>query len=395
MNKRVAILSAVRTPIGKFLGALASFKASELGAFTIKESLQKAHINPEDVDLVIMGSVLQGGQGQGPARQASIRGGIPPHVPAYTVNMVCGSGMISIIEGIKSILLGDAKIVVAGGMESMSNAPYAIFNLRTGAKFGNVETVDLMIYDGLIDYFSGVHMGNLAEYTAKKANLKREELDEFSYHSHMKAIKATQNGLFEREIVKIEISQKKGETQIVDKDEGPRKDTSLEKLAQLKPVFEKDGMVTAGNSSQLSDGAACVVLGSEEFVKERDLKPLAWITDYYYTAVEPKELFFAPIYAIRGIMKKRGINDINEFDLIEINEAFASQTLANTKELRLNLEKLNVHGGAIALGHPIGASGTRIVVTLVHALHTYNKNLGLASLCIGGGMSTSLIIERE
>ena len=394
MNRRVAIVSAVRTPIGRFMGGLSSLEAPELGGIVINEALRRAGLKGNEIDEVIMGNVLQGGEGQGPARQAAIKGGVSPNTPAFAVNMVCGSGLKAVMLGANSILTGESKIVVAGGMESMSNAPFALKNMRKGQKYGDTSVIDLMIYDGLQDAFSGLHMGNLAEYTAKKAGLTREELDEFSFSSHQKAIKAIDSGAFKEEIIPVEVKGRKGEVKVIDTDEGPRRDTSLEKLAKLPPAFEKNGMVTAGNSSTLNDGAAAVVLMSEEEAKARGLKPLAIIEGYASGAVEPKELFFAPINGVRKLMKILEIDSIDAFDLIEINEAFAAQTLADGKELGFDWTKVNVHGGAIALGHPIGASGTRILVTLIYAMQKYNAYRGLATLCIGGGMAVAMSIIR-
>lgn len=394
MKNAVTIVSAVRTPIGRFMGGLSSLEAPELGGIVIKEALQRIGLNGNEIDEVIMGNVLQGGVGQGPARQAAIKGGINANTPAYTVNMVCGSGLKAVMLGANSILTGESKIVVAGGMESMSNAPFALKNMRKGQKYGDTQAIDLMIYDGLLDAFSGLHMGNLAEYTAKKAGLTREELDEFSFNSHHKAIKAIDSGAFKDEIVPVEVKGRKGEVIVIDTDEGPRRDTSLERLSKLPPAFEKDGMVTAGNSSTLNDGAAAVVLMSEEEAKARRLKPLATIEGYASGAVEPKELFFAPINGVRKLMTLLDIKDINAFDLIEINEAFASQTLADGKELGFDWSRVNVHGGAIALGHPIGASGARVLVTLIYAMKKYNSFRGLATLCIGGGMAVAMSIVR-
>ncbi len=393
-QKRVAIVSAVRTPIGRFMGGLSALEVTDLGAIVVREALKRARLDGAEVDEVIMGNVLQGGAGQGPARQAAIKGGVSPHTPAFTVNMVCGSGLKSVMLGAQAIALGQAKIVVAGGMESMSNAPFAIKNYRKGHKYGNAELIDLMIYDGLLDAFSGLHMGNLAEYTAKKAGLTRAELDQFAYESHRKAVKAIEDGLFDEEIVPVEVPGRKGEVQVVRVDEGPRKDTSVEKLAKLKPAFEKDGMITAGNASTLNDGAAAVVLMSEEEAEKRGLEPLAIIEGYTSGAVEPKELFFAPITGVQKLMDLLGLKDIGAFDLIEINEAFASQTLADGKALGFDWSKVNVHGGAIALGHPIGASGTRILVTLLYAMKRYQAYRGLATLCIGGGMAVAMSVIR-
>ena len=385
------ILSAVRTPIGKILGNLASFKAPDLGAIVIREAVKRSGIKPEDVDEVMMGQVIQGGSGQNPARQAAIKGGIPSSVPAETINKVCGSGLEAVIQMTRAIRVGDVKVAVAGGQESMTNAPHAAF-IRPGVKYGNIPMEDLMIKDGLWCAFNDVHMGNLAEYTARKAGVSREEQDWLAYESHRKAIEAIDKGYFKEEIVPIEVKTKKG-TIIVDTDETPRRDTSPEKLAALKPAFEKDGTVTAGNAPPLSDGASALVLADEEYAKEKGLKPLARVLAYASGFTDPKDLFFAPPISIKKVMEQLGLKDINEFDLIEINEAFAAQVLADHRELNWDWSKFNIHGGAIALGHPIGASGARILTTLIYALRRTGGKLGLAALCLGGGGSVAMAIE--
>ncbi len=389
--QEVFILSGARTPMGKLLGTLSSFSATDLGGIAIREAVKRAGISPSDVNEVIMGCVLQAGLGQGPARIAAIKGGIPVNVPSFTVNKVCGSALKAIILGVQAIKLGDADVIVAGGMESMTNAPHMSF-LRTGTKFGDIKLIDHMIYDGLWCSFNNQHMGELAEYTAEKAGITREMQDEFAYNSHMKAVKAINEGKFKDEIVKIEVKTKEG-VNIIDKDEGPRPDTSLEKLAKLPPVFKKDGTVTAGNAPGIFDGASAVVIASEKFIKERNLKPFARIIAYGSNFVEPKDLFFAPIGAIKKVTEKTGLKHPNDFDLIEINEAFSAQVLADVKELEIDMNKLNVNGGAVALGHPIGASGARIVVTLMYALKNRGLKKGLASLCLGGGGAVGISIE--
>ncbi len=385
------ILSAVRTPIGKILGNLASFTAPELGAIVIREAVKRAGISPAEVEEVMMGQVIQGGSGQNPARQAAIKGGIPASVPAETINKVCGSGLEAVIQMTRAIRVGDVKVAVAGGQESMTNAPHAAL-VRKGVKYGTLPMEDLMIKDGLWCAFNDVHMGNLAEYTARKAGITREQQDWLAYESHRKAIEAIDNGYFKEEIVPIEVKTKKG-TIIVDTDETPRRDTSPEKLAALKPAFEKDGTVTAGNAPPLSDGASALVLADEEYAKEKGLKPMARVLAYASGFTEPRDLFFAPPIAIRKVMDQLGIEDINQFDLIEINEAFAAQVLADHKEMPWDWSKFNIHGGAIALGHPIGASGARILTTLIHALRRTGGKLGLAALCLGGGGSVAMAIE--
>ncbi len=388
-NKVAYIVDAVRTPMGRFQGSLAKFKASELGAKVISALLKRNNLQGEEVEEVIMGNVLQAGVGQGPARQAAILGGVSPSVPAETINKVCGSALKAIIHGAEEILLSRANIVIAGGMESMSNAPFLIpADARRGWKFGNISVQDHMIYDGLWCAFESRHMGELAEYTAEKAGIKREEQDKFAYESHMKAVRASIEGFFRNEIVPIEL----GDGQILDRDETPRQDSSLEKLAKLKPAFKKDGTVTAGNASSLNDGASAVLLMSDREVEKRGIKPLAKITDWAVAAVPPKEIFFAPIFSTKKLLEKLNMK-ISDIDLIEINEAFASQTLADGKELGFDWSCVNINGGAIALGHPIGASGARILTTLVWNMKRLNAKRGLATICIGGGMGISLLVE--
>ena len=387
----IYIISGVRTPIGRILGSLSSFSATELGAIAIKEAVKRANVPADKIDEVIMGCVLPAGLGQAPARIAAIKAGLKPEIPAYTINKVCGSGLKSVMLAVQAIKAGDIDIAVAGGMESMTNAPHML-RIRAGIKYGDTKAIDHMVYDGLWCSFNDQHMGNLAEYTAKKAGITREEQDKFAYESHMKAVKATKEGKFKEEIIPLEIKTKKG-VQIIDKDESPREDTSLEKLASLKPVFEKDGTVTAGNAPGLNDGASALVIASEKAVKEYNLKPIARVIAYAVNFVEPKDLFFAPIGAIEKLTKKSGLSHPNDFDLMEINEAFASQILADGKALNLDWNKVNVHGGAIALGHPIGASGARILVTLLYAMKQYNKKKGFAALCLGGGGAVGLSVE--
>jgi acetyl-CoA C-acetyltransferase len=388
-NKVAYIVDAVRTPMGRFQGSLAKFKASELGAKVISALLKRNNLQGEEVEEVIMGNVLQAGVGQGPARQAAILGGVSPYTPAETINKVCGSALRAVIHGAEEILLSRANIVIAGGMESMSNAPFLIpADARRGWKFGNISVQDHMIYDGLWCAFENRHMGELAEYTAEKAGIKREEQDKFAYESHMKAVRASIEGFFRNEIVPIEL----GDGQILDRDETPRQDSSLEKLAKLKPAFKKDGTVTAGNASSLNDGASAVLLMSDREVEKRGIKPLAKIADWAFAAVPPREIFFAPIFSTKKLLEKLNMK-ISDIDLIEINEAFASQTLADGKELGLDWSCVNINGGAIALGHPIGASGARILTTLVWNMKRLNAKRGLATICIGGGMGISLLVE--
>ncbi len=341
---------------------------------------------------MIMGNVCPAGIGQAPARQAAVKAGVPVEVPALTVNKVCGSGMIAVALACQQIKAGDARLVVAGGQESMSNVPYYLKTLRNGQKMGDAQLQDGMIYDGIWDYFGDVHMGALADFTAQNSQISREEQDRWALRSHTNAVNAIKAGKFKTEIAPVTIPQRKGEPVVIDTDEGPRADTTLEKLAALKPVFTKDGTVTAGNASSINDGAAALVVANENFIKERGVKPLARVVAYATGSVEPKMLFYAPIKAVQTLLKVQGV-DIDHFDLIEINEAFAAQVLADGKELGWNWDKVNVHGGAIALGHPIGCSGARIIVTLIHALKDRGLKTGLAAACLGGGEATAISIE--
>jgi len=338
-----------------------------------------------------MGNVLQGGEGQAPARQAAIHAGLPGIIPSLTINKVCGSGLKAVMLAAQAIKAGDEHLVVAGGFESMSNAPHYVYGMRGGIKAGNSQLVDGMIHDGLWDSFGNTHMGNLAEYTAKKAGVSREEQDEFAFKSHQKAVQAMESCFFKNEIVPVEIPGKKGVT-VIEKDESPRKDTTLEALAALKPSFQKDGSVTPGNAPGLNDGASALVVASLAFAKTHGLKPLARITGYATGGGEPKDLFFAPIVAVQNLMKKSNTK-INDYDLIEANEAFAVQALADGKALGWDWSRVNVHGGAVALGHPIGASGARVLTTLLYALKQYGKQTGLATLCLGGGNAVALSVE--
>jgi len=385
------ILSAVRTPVGKFLGGLSPLPAPRLGALVVREAVRRAEVEAASVDEVIMGNVLQGGEGQAPARQAAIHAGLPGTIPSLTVNKVCGSGLKAVMLAAQSIKAGDAQLVVAGGMESMSNAPHYVYGMRNGIKAGNQSLVDGMIHDGLWDAFSNQHMGNLAEYTAKKAGVTRADQDAFALGSHQKAVAAMTACRFKAETVPVEIPGKKGPT-VVDTDEGPRADTSLDALAALQPSFEKDGSVTAGNAPGLNDGASALVVASLAFAKAHGLTPLARVTAYATGGGEPKDLFFAPIVAVRNLMAKAGTK-IGDYDLIEANEAFAVQALADGRALAWDWERVNVNGGAIALGHPIGASGARVLTTLLYAMKDRGKRTGLATLCLGGGNAVALSVE--
>jgi acetyl-CoA C-acetyltransferase len=386
------VLSATRTPIGRYLGALSPIKAADLGAIAIREAVARAGIDVGAVDEVIMGHVLQGGAGQAPARQAALRAGLPGTVPAFAVNKVCGSGLKAVMLGAQAIKAGDALCVVAGGMESMSNGPHYVYGLRGGVKFGHQQLVDGVIQDGLWCSFGDGHMGTHAEYTARKAGITREEQDRFALASHQKAIAAIEACRFADEIVTVQIAGKKGST-VVDKDECPRKDTSLEALAALKPAFEAGGTVTAGNAPGMNDGASAVVVASLAFARAHGLPVLARVTAYATGGGEPKDLFFAPIVAVQNLIAKAGTT-INDYDLIEANEAFAVQALADGRGLGWEWERVNVNGGAVALGHPIGASGTRVLTTLLYAMKQRNATTGLATLCLGGGNAVALSVER-
>ena len=385
------IVSAVRTPIGKYLGALSSVPAPRLGALVIREAVRRAGVAPDAVEEVIMGHVLQGGTGQAPARQAAIHAALPGTVPALTVNKVCGSGLKAVMLAAQAIRAGDEQCVVAGGMESMSNAPHYAYGLRGGLKLGSGELVDGMIKDGLWDSFSDAHMGALAEYTARKASVSRADQDRFALASHQKAVAAMDACRFRAETVPVEVAGKQGPT-LVEKDEGPRRDTSLEALAALKPSFDKAGTVTAGNAPGLNDGASALVVTSAAFARAHRLTPLARITAYATGGGEPKDLFFAPIVAVRNLLAKAGTT-IGDYDLIEANEAFAVQALADGRALGWDWDRVNVNGGAIALGHPIGASGARVLTTLLYALKDRNLTTGLATLCLGGGNAVALSVE--
>jgi len=400
MNK-VYIIAAKRTAIGKFLGSLATVSAVELASTVIKDILNEAKINPEDIDEVVMGCTLQGGQKQGMARQASIKAGIPDKVPAYTVNMVCGSGMKTIITAFNSIRAGEADLILAGGTESMSGAGFIRpGSVRMGHKMGDLTSVDHMIYDGLTDAFSGLHMGITAENVAEKYGITRQEQDDFAYKSQQKAIAAVDGGKFKQEITPVMIQTRK-ETIAFDTDEFPNRSSNPEKLAALRPAFKKDGTVTAGNASGINDGAAFVLVASEKIVEKLGIKPLVEIISTGQGGVDPSIMGMGPVPAIAQALKKAAIS-LTDIDILELNEAFAAQSLGVIKQLIKDHgvtrewidERTNVNGGALALGHPIGASGNRIVVTLIHEIKRNNNKLGLASLCIGGGMGTAVILKN-
>lgn len=389
---RPVIVSAVRTPIGSFAGTLSNIPAIELGALTITEAIRRAHIEKKQIDELILGNVLQAGLGQNPARQAAIKAGIPHEVPSYTVNKVCGSGLKSVALAAQAIIADDAEFIIAGGMENMSASPYLMDQARFGYRMGNGKIIDSMIKDGLFCAFNNYHMGITAENIAKKYNISREEQDKLALHSQQKAIKAIENGVFEEEIIPVSILTKKGEI-IFDTDEYPRKDITYHNLSRLRPAFDKTGTVTAGNASGINDGAAMLVVMSEEKAKNLDLKPLARIVSYGLGGVDPALMGMGPVTATKKALEKAGMS-IKDIDLIEANEAFASQFLAVGKELHFNHNVVNINGGAIALGHPIGASGARILVTLLYSLKARQAKLGLATLCIGGGQGIAMIVER-
>ncbi len=387
----IVITAAARTPIGNFLGGLSTLPAHQLGAIAIKEVLTRAKLSAEDVSEVIFGQVLTAAQGQNPARQASIAAGLPKEVPAWGINQVCGSGLRSVALGYQAIQQGDSHIVIAGGQENMSLAPHAL-NLRTGTKFGNAECTDTMIHDGLWDIFNNVHMGITAENVAKQFSISRDEQDAFAAGSQQKAEAAQKDNRFKEEIVPVTVPGRKGDT-IVESDEFPRHGTTAETLGKLRPAFDKEGTVTAGNASGINDGAAALVLMSEEEANKRGLEPLARIASWAHAGVDPAIMGTGPIPATKKAVEKAGWK-LDDLDLIEANEAFAAQAIAVNKELGWNTEKVNVNGGAIALGHPIGASGARVLVTLLHEMAKRDAKKGLATLCIGGGMGIALTVER-
>ena len=397
--RTAVILGGGRTPIGGFLGGLSPLAAPELGGVAIRAAMERSDIAPASVDEVIMGNVVVAGEGQAPARQAAISGGVSATVPAVTVNKVCGSGLKAVMLAAQAIRAGDAHVVVAGGMESMSNVPYYVRGLRSGLKFGDKTLQDGLVLDGLWCAFGDCHMGGHAEYTAAKAGISRTDADEFSLRSHRLAIAAMDGGRFEQEIVPVSIETRRGTT-VVDSDEGPRRDTSLEALGKLRPAFAADApddieelVVTAGNAPGLNDGAAAVVVASLEFAEVHGIAVRAEISAYAAAGADPRDLFFAPIAAVKSLMEKEHTG-IGDYGLIELNEAFAVQTLADMRGLELDPERVNVHGGAVALGHPIGASGARILVTLLGAMEDRDVETGLATLCLGGGNAVALSVRR-
>ncbi len=390
--KEVVIVSACRTPIGALQGALSSLSAPQLGSIVIKEALSRAGIMGKDVSEVIMGEVLPAGVGQAPARQASMRAGIPNTVPCLTINKVCGSSLKSVMLAAQAIMVGDAEIVVAGGMESMSNAPYLLSKARAGYRLGHGELIDSMIKDGLWDAHNDFHMGDAAELCAKECNVPRQMQDEFSMNSYKKALAAQKNGYFKDEIVAVEIPQRKGDSVLVTEDEEPKR-ANFEKMPTLRPVFQKDGTVTAANASSINDGAAACVVMSKDRAEGLGIEPLGTIVGQASAAKAPEWFTMAPADAINLVLDKANLK-LQDIDLFEVNEAFAVVNLAVGKELGIDLDKMNVHGGAVALGHPIGASGARILTTLLYAMKRYNKKRGLATLCIGGGEASAVVVER-
>jgi acetyl-CoA C-acetyltransferase len=394
-TNEAVIISAARTPTGKFQGALKGFTAPDLGAIAIKEAVKRAGVNAADVDEVIMGCVVQAGIGQAPARQAALKAGLPPEVSALTVNMVCGSGLRAVALASQAVRLGDAEVVVAGGMESMSNIPYAMPGARDGYRMGNQSVVDLMIQDGLWCPFENWHMGNTGEVVAEKYEITREEQDSFAFDSHRKAAEAQAAGRFKDEIVPVEIPQKKGEPVVLDYDEPVRPDTTVESLGKLKPAFKRDGgTVTAGNAPGVNDGASALIVTTAAKAKELGIEPLARVVASATSGIEPKFIMMAPVQGVLNVLKKAGW-EMSDVDLFELNEAFSVQALGVMMELGLEKEKVNVNGGAVAMGHAIGNSGGRILTTLLHEMKRRGAKKGIAALCLGGGNSVALAVERD
>ena len=393
-TKDAVIISAVRTATGKFQGSLKSFSATDLGSIAIKEAVKRAGVEPNEIDEVIMGCVVQAGLGQAPARQAALKANLPPEVSALTVNMVCGSGLRAVALAAQAIRLGDADFVVAGGMESMSNIPFAMPQARDGFRMGDGKVVDLMVHDGLWCPFENWHMGNTGEVVSEKYQISREKQDEYAYNSHRKAAEARTAGRFKDEIVTVEIPQKKGDSINFDTDEGIREDATAESLGKLKPAFKKDGgSVTAGNASSINDGASAVVVTSAEKASELDAEVLGKIVAYATSGIEPKYIMMAPVQGVKNVLEKAGWK-MEDVDLFELNEAFSVQALGVMQELGLDLDKVNVNGGAVAIGHAIGNSGGRILTTLLYEMKRRNAKKGVAALCLGGGNSVAMAVER-
>ncbi len=387
------ILSAVRTPIGKFQGSLSPLSATQIGAIVVREAVKRAGLEPGQVDEVIMGNVVGAGLGQNPARQAALRGGLPDNVAAMTINKVCGSGLKAVGLGAQGIQTGDSQIVVAGGMESMSNSPFLLPQARKGLRLGHAQVLDSMIHDGLWDAYENCHMGCTGEFVAENYHVTREDQDEYALNSHRKAVDAIRACRFQSQIVPVEIPRGKGQTALVDKDEGPREDASIEALRKLKPAFKEGGTVTAGNAPGVNDGAAAVVVTSESSARKLGRDPLARIVGQAVSGTAPMMVMMAPVEAVEKLLAKVGW-DRDQVDLYELNEAFAVQSVALIRELRLDPEKVNVNGGAVALGHPIGASGARILVTLIYEMMARNARRGIAALCLGGGNAVAMAVER-
>jgi acetyl-CoA C-acetyltransferase len=388
------ILSAVRTPVGKFQGGLAAFSAPELGGKVVAEAARRAGLDTKQIDEAILGNVVQAGLGQNPARQAALKGGCDPRVAALTINKVCGSGLKAVALAAQAVALGESEIVAAGGMESMSNCPYLLPQARTGYRIGDGVIVDSMVHDGLWDAYENFHMGMTGELVAEKYKITREEQDKFAFESHQKAIRARKSCFFEAQILPIEVPQKKGDAMVIKYDESPREDTSLDALAKLRPAFKKDGTVTAGNAPGTNDGAAALVVTSERNASRLGKSPIARIVAQAVSGVEPKWVMMAPVDAVEKLLTKTGWDRDKDVDLVELNEAFAVAAIAVTRQLKLNPEKVNVNGGAVAIGHPIGASGARILVTLLYELQRRNLQRGIAALCLGGGNAVALAVER-
>lgn len=387
------IVSATRTPIAKFMGAFSSLRAPELGGVAIAEAVRRANLEPGDVEEVIFGNVLQAGVGQNPARQAARKAGLPDAIGSFTVNKVCGSGLKSVMLAAQAIRAGDAKCIVAGGMESMTNAPYLLPDARMGARLGHSKLIDSMVADGLWDIYNDFHMGITAEMVSEKYEVSREMQDEYAANSQQRAVAAMAAGRFDKEICTVSVPQRKGDPILVTADEGPRGDATAASLGALRPAFKKDGTVTAGNASTINDGAAAVVVMEEEEAKRRGLTPLARITGYATGGMAPEWVMMAPVKAVENLLSRTGMK-VDQFGLVEVNEAFSAASIAVTRECGFDLERTNVNGGAVALGHPIGASGCRILVTLLHAMIDRDVKTGLATLCLGGGNAVALSVER-
>ena len=390
--KKAVIVSACRTPVGKFLGSLKGFQATDLGALSVKEAVRRADLRPEQVDEVIMGNVLSAGLGQNPARQAALKGGLPVTVPALTVNKVCGSGLKAVALAAQAIKAGDHEVIVAGGMESMSNAPFLVRGAREGLRLGHGELIDSMVHDGLWDVYENFHMGCCGEAVAEKYEIPREAQDEYALGSHRKAIAAIDAGKFKSEIIPVPVPQKKGPEVPFDTDESPRRDSSIEALARLKPAFKQGGTVTAGNAPGVNDGAAALVVMSDERAAGTGRKPLAEIVAYASSGIEPKMVMMAPVEAVKKVLEKAAWRT-DEVDLFELNEAFSVQAVALLRELKLRPERVNVHGGAVALGHPIGCSGARVLTTLLYAMADRKAKRGVAALCLGGGNAVAMAVR--